>query len=90
MEILAGYPQAVLERAASPSQGLAAEVAYPNLAKFKERLNVWHDEWLTEQDRIARANRKRLPEPEQDPVADARIEAGLVDLVKHLKSGFAP
>lgn len=42
VEMLSIYPQAVLDRARSPSRGLAAYVAYPNLAKFRELLEQWH------------------------------------------------
>lgn len=90
MEILSLYPPAVLERAASPSQGLARLVTYPNLARFAEHLDRWRDEYFAEQDRLARKNRKQLPEPPPNPEADARIEQGLRELVAHLKSGFSP
>lgn len=89
MEILSNYPQAVLQRAASPS-GLAAEVAYPNLAKFKAFLNTWLEEYYIEQDRQERANRKQLPEPPRDPETDARIAKGLAELAEQLKRGFGP
>lgn len=46
VELLSIYPQPVLERAISPSRGLPANVAYPNLAKFKEKLDEWHGEHL--------------------------------------------
>lgn len=46
VELLSIYPQAVLDRAASPSRGLAAYVAYPNLAKFRELLEQWHTEHI--------------------------------------------
>ena len=39
VEMLSIYPRAVIERATSPSRGIAAYVAYPNLAKFKELLD---------------------------------------------------
>ena len=89
MEILSNYPQAVQDRAARAS-GIAAYVAYPNLAKMKEHLDHWRDEYLTEQDRIARASRKKLPEPPRDLEAEARVKQGMEELVKHLKSGFGP
>lgn len=90
MEILSNYPPAVLERAVSPSRGLAAFVSYPNLAKFRDRLEEWHGEHVTDMQRFERANRKRLPEPEPDPEMDARIAKGLRELAQHLKSGFSP
>jgi hypothetical protein len=90
VEILSSYPRPVIERAVSPSRGLAAAVPYPNLAKFKKHLDEWAEEFYTEQDRIARANRKHLPVPKVDPEAKARIARGLDELVAHLKSGFGP
>lgn len=89
MEILSNYPAAVLRRAASPS-GLASQVAFPNLAKFKSLLDTWRDEYYVQQDRIERANRKQLPEPPRDPEAEARIAKGLRELAEHLKRGFGP
>jgi hypothetical protein len=65
-------------------------VSYPNLAKFREHLERWFDEYLTDQERVARANRKRLPEPARDPEADARVAKGMRDLAEHLRRGFSP
>ena len=89
VEILSNYPPAVLQRAASPS-GLASEVSYPNLAKFKAFLNTWQEEYYMEQDRIERANRKQLAEPPRDLEAEARIAKGLRELADQLKRGFGP
>src|SRR5262245_55216870 len=69
VEILSNYPQAVIDRAASPSKGLAGAVAYPNLAKFKDKLDIWAEEWWEEQQSIKRANTPRLAEPVRDPEA---------------------
>jgi hypothetical protein len=44
VELLTIYPHAVLQRAISPSRGIAARIAYPNLAKFRELLEDWHAE----------------------------------------------
>src|SRR5690348_8204756 len=63
VEILSNYPQTVIDRAASPSLGLVGQISYPNLAKFREKLEVWAGEFYEEQERLERANRKRLPEP---------------------------
>lgn len=90
VELLSIYPQPVIERAMSPSKGLPAMVAYPNLAKYREHLEAWTKEYWIDRDREERANRKRLPEPERDPEVDARIAKGLRELVEHLKSGFSP
>lgn len=90
VEILSNYPPAVLERSVSPSRGLAAFVAYPNLAKFRAKLEEWHDEHVADVRRMEIANMKRLPEPAPDPEVDARIAKGLRELAEHLKSGFSP
>lgn len=90
VEILSTYPQAVIDRAASPSRGLAGCISYPNLAKYREKLDGWAEEYYFDVERERRANTKRLPEPPRDPEMDARIKKGLEDLVRHLKSGFGP
>lgn len=90
VELLSNYPQPVIERAMSPSKGLASLVSYPNLAKYREHLEAWTKEYWIDRDREERANRKRLPEPERDPVVDERIAKGLRELAEHLKSGFSP
>lgn len=90
VEILSSYPQAVIDRAASPSRGLAGAVAYPNLAKYREKLDIWRDEYYFDLERQERANRKALPEPPRDPEVDARIARGLQELAERLKRGFGP
>jgi hypothetical protein len=90
VEILSSYPGPVLERAVSPSRGLAALVPYPNLAKFKKLLDEWAEEFYTQQDRIARANRKRLPDPPRDPQAEHRISEGFAKLKIQLERGIGP
>jgi len=90
VEILSSYPPQVVERAASPSRGLASVVAYPNLAKFKQHLDEWHGEYLTDVQRIDRANRKRLPEPPHNPEMEARVAKGMQELAEQLKRGIGP
>lgn len=65
-------------------------VAYPNLAKFREHLDKWREEYYFDLDRMERANRKQLPEPPRDPEADERIAKGLRELAEQLKRGFGP
>ena len=65
-------------------------VAYPNLAKFKQHLDTWRDEYLMDVDRMERANRKRLPEPPRDLDAEARVAKGMHELAEQLKRGFGP
>lgn len=63
VEMLSLYPQPVLERAASPSRGLAAHLSYPNLAKFKEKLDEWHGEHLDDLKRRGLVGAKREYDP---------------------------
>lgn len=90
VEILSNYPQAVIDRAASPSRGLAGVIAYPNLAKFKEKLDAWSEEYYFDVERERKKNLKLLPEPPVDPEMQARIAKGLKELADHLRSGFGP
>lgn len=90
VEILSIYPQPVLDRAASPSRGLAAVVPYPNLAKFKKLLDEWADEHYEDCRRRDMASRKRLPEPEPDPQVKHRVSEGFEKLVLQLKRGIGP
>jgi len=76
VEMLSIYPPPVLDRAGSPSRGLAAYVAYPNLAKFKQLLDEWHAEHVDDLKRRGelRQNRERgsyrlLPPPPSPPPA---------------------
>jgi hypothetical protein len=46
VELLSLYPFAVLQRAISPSRGIASRIAYPNMARFKECLEEWHAEHI--------------------------------------------
>jgi hypothetical protein len=55
---------------------------------MRKLLDEWMDEYVQDQRRLELKNRKRLPAPEPDSEADARIAKGLEDLVAHLKSGF--
>lgn len=90
MEILSNYPQAVIDRAVSPSIGLAGCVAYPNLAKFRDKLETWADEHWAEVQRERRAAQQRLPEPPRDPEMEARVAKGLRELADQLRRGVGP
>jgi hypothetical protein len=90
VELLSIYPQPVIERAMSPSRGLPAMVSYPNLAKYREHLEVWTKEYWIDRDREERANRKRIPEPPRDLEMEARVAKGLRDLADQLKRGIGP
>jgi hypothetical protein len=90
VELLSIYPQPVIKRAMSPSRGLPAMVSYPNLAKYREHLEVWTKEYWIDRDREERANRKRIPEPPRDLEMEARVAKGLRDLADQLKRGIGP
>lgn len=90
VELLSIYPQPVIERAMSPSVGLPVMVAYPNLAKYREHLEVWAKEYWIDRDREERLNRKRLPEPPHNPEMEARISKGMQELAEQLKRGMGP
>ncbi len=70
--MLSIYPWQVLERAISPVRGLAAYVAYPNLAKFKEFLDEWHAEYVADLRRHGLLKQQRsdslrlCPPPDRD------------------------
>lgn len=90
VEILSSYPRPVIERAASPSIGLASVVTYPNLAKFKKQLDEWADEHWENMKRLERINRQRIAPPAEDPEMRARVSKGLDELVAQLKRGVGP
>lgn len=90
VELLSIYPQPVIERAMSPSRGLAPLVSYPNLAKYREHLEAWAKDYWIDREREERTNRKQLPEPPRNPEVEARVAKGLRELAEHLKSGFSP
>lgn len=89
VKVLAGYPEAVIDRAVDAT-GIPSEVAFLNLAEIKKHLDTWRQEYLALEERRERANRKALPEPEVDPEERKRVSEGLRELVNHLKSGFSP
>lgn len=90
VELLSIYPQPVIERAMSPSRGLAPLVSYPNLAKYREHLEAWAKEYWRDQALEERLNRKRLPEPPVDPEMEARVAKGMRELAERLKAGIGP
>ena len=67
VDLLAMYPPAVVEKASDPARGIPAFVAFPNLAKFRERLERILDEYnhdlRVKQALLERQTRKPLPEP---------------------------
>lgn len=91
VQLFSRYPEHLVAAAIDPVNGLPGECDYlPTIAKVKAFLEPrWRDLEQT-RERIARANRKRLPEPARDPAADQRVLEGLQKLSFQLKSGFGP
>ena len=90
MATLLIFPQAVVTKAADPVHGIPSKVSYLNLAKMRAWLDEEAEQYWAHQNRVERANRKALPEPEVDPEERKRVSEGLRELVNHLKSGFSP
>lgn len=84
------FPKPVIDRATDPVVGIPAVVSYPNLAKMREHLDKWRLEYLVEQERLERSQRKALPEPPRDPAVDRRISEGFKQLAEHLAAGHGP
>lgn len=84
------FPEPVVELAMDPVKGLPAKVEFLNLAAMRKCLDLWRIEYLDQQQRIERANRKYLPEPPRDPEQDKRIMEGFKKLSEHLSRGFGP
>jgi hypothetical protein len=69
---------------------LAGCISYPNLAKYREKLEAWTEEYMVAVERDRRANTPRLPEPPRNLEMEARIAKGLKELADHLRCGFGP
>ena len=88
MKLLASYPEALVSAAVDPVHGLPAACEFlPTLAKVKAFLEPRYREHLAHLERVAKANRKRLPPPERDAAARARVIEGFQQLKVQLKSG---
>jgi len=84
------FPREVIDRAVDPVQGIPAKVTTLNLARIRAVLDTFAEEYWEQQQRIERANRKRLPEPLENPEVKERIARGLRELVTQLKRGTGP
>ncbi len=85
-KMLASYPEAVVWRACDPVEGIPGVVAFLNLAEIRKHLDSWRTEFLIAAERVERANRKVLSEPEVDPKERQRIGECLKQLSEHLKA----
>lgn len=91
VQLFSRYPEHLVAAALDPVNGLPGECDFlPTIAKAKAWLEPRWQELERTRERMERANRKRLPEPAPDPIADRRVREGLEKLSLQLKSGFSP
>lgn len=68
------YPEHIQAEAIDPVDGLPGMHTFlPSIAEAKKVLEPKFLAWQESQERIARHNRPRLPEPPRDPEQDARM-----------------
>jgi hypothetical protein len=85
VQLLSNYPQAVIARAAEPTNGIAGSVQFLNLAAIKKHLDQWADEhW---QDEKRRSPQPRLAEPPENPEMKARISRMFAELQAEMRRG---
>lgn len=86
--MFASYPEALVAAAVDPVHGLPAQSEFlPTLAKVKAFLEPRLREHQAHLERVARSKRKRLPPPERDDAAHARVIEGFQQLRLRLKAG---
>jgi hypothetical protein len=91
VQIFSHYPEHLVTDALDAMNGLPSLHDYPpTMKQVKAFLEPRWRELEQTRERIARANRKRLPEPARDPAADQRVLEGLQKLSFQLKTGFGP
>ncbi|MEH2513465.1 hypothetical protein V1291_004819 [Nitrobacteraceae bacterium AZCC 1564] len=74
--------------AVDPVHGLPGACEFlPSLAKVKAFLEPRYREHLAHLERVAKSKRKRLPPPERDSAARARVIEGFQQLRAQLKAG---
>ena len=86
VQVFSRYPAHLVTAAVDPVTGLPSLHDFPpTMKQVRDFLEPrWQDECRIRQ-RIAEANRQRLPEPPPDPEADRRIREGLERLSEYLK-----
>jgi hypothetical protein len=84
------FPQAVIDRAVDPVEGLPGKITYLNLAQMRKHLDAWADEYYEREQRRERASRMALDAPPIDPQMQKRVSDGFEKLVSQLKRGIGP
>ena len=91
VQLFSRYPEHLVAAAVDPVNGLPGECDFlPTIAKVKAFLEPRWQQEVRSAELRDRFNRKRLPEPERDPIADKKIEEGLRQLSATLAAGFSP
>lgn len=91
VHIFSRYPVHLVAEAIDPDCGLPSLHDFPpTMKQVKEFLEPRHRAEIETNERIARASRKRLPEPARDPEEGRRIQEGFKKLSDHLAKGFGP
>jgi hypothetical protein len=91
VQVLAHYPEHLVEEAINPYSGLPSLHDFPpTMKQIKDFLEPRLSRERHMQEMKERFNRKRLPEPPRDPEQDKRIEQGLRQLAERLGRGIGP
>ena len=87
VQLFLHYPEHLVAEAIDPVHGIPGECDFPpSIAKVKGFLEPRRLAWQETQDRIARANRKRIEPPPRDLEAEERIKDGFQKLKVQLKA----
>ncbi len=87
MRLFCRYPEHLIAEAVDPVNGLPGKLKFlPSIAETKEFLEPKYQEWIRQQDMIARFNRKALPAPERDEKQEKQVYQGFRALKDHLSS----
>jgi hypothetical protein len=91
VQVLAHYPEHLVAEAIDPFSGLPSLHDYPpTMKQLKAFLEPrWQDE-RRRADLRERFNRKRLPEPPEDPERKRKMVEGFQKLSAQLKAGIGP
>lgn len=90
VQLFSRYPEHLVAEAIDAFSGLPSLHDFPpTMKQVKDFLEPRRRELQLMQDRIERANRKRLPDPPRDLERDKRILEGLKKLKCELKNGPA-
>ena len=91
VQLFSRYPEHLGRKAVDPVDWLPSLHDFPpTMKQAKDFLEPRCQQECRTREMVERFNRKRLPEPPADPVADAKIREGLEKLSFELKRGIGP